>query len=159
ANPVHIEQWGVYAYPEVSKKTGTLNVEVGVENGSAEKTTVTVVNELIANDGKTVAKSSNNVAIAANQSGKIATKIKVNNPKIWDLQHPNLYQLKTTVLKDGKVIDQSTTQTGFRNFTFDANKGFALNGNWMKIKGVCLHHDAGVLGSAVPREVWEGRLK
>ena len=159
ANPVHIAQWGVYAYPEVSKNSGTLNVEVEVENGSAEKSNLTVVNELIANDGKTVAKSSNTVAIAANQSGKIAAKIKVNNPKLWDLENPNLYSLKTTVLKDGKVIDHSTTQTGFRNFTFDANKGFALNGKWMKIKGVCLHHDAGVLGSAVPREVLEGRLK
>lgn len=159
ANPVHIAQWGVYAYPEVSKNKGILNVEVDVENGSAAKTSLTVVNELIANDGKTVAKSTNKVVIAANQSGKIATKINVTNPKLWDLEHPNLYSLKTTVLKEGKVIDHSVTPTGFRNFTFDANKGFALNGKWMKIKGVCLHHDAGVLGSAVPREVLEGRLK
>ncbi len=72
ANPVHIAQWGVYAYPEVSKNTGTLNVEVDVENASAGNTSLTVVNELISNDGKTVAKSTNNVAIAANQSGKIA---------------------------------------------------------------------------------------
>jgi beta-galactosidase len=159
ANPVHIAQWGVYAYPEVSKKTGTLNIEVEVENSSAEKINLNVINELISNDGKTVAKSTNNVSVAANQSGKIATKIKVNNPKLWDLVNPNLYQLKTTVLKAGKVIDHSITQTGFRTFTFDANKGFALNGQWMKVKGVCLHHDAGVLGSAVPREVWEGRLR
>ncbi|MWB94126.1 DUF4982 domain-containing protein [Flavobacterium sp. GA093] len=159
SNPVHIAQWGVYAYPEVNKNKGILNLEVTVENGAAAKANLTVLNELITKDGKTVVKSSNKVEVAANQNSTIATKLNVSNPALWDLEHPNLYQLKTTVLKDGKVIDHSSMQTGFRNFTFDANNGFALNGKWMKMKGVCLHHDAGVLGSAVPRDVWRTRLK
>lgn len=159
ANPVHIAQWGVYAYPEVNKGTGTLNVEVEVENGSAAKSSLTVVNELISKDGKSVAKASSKVEVAGNKTGKILAKINVKNPQLWDLENPNLYQLKTTVLKDGKQIDETVTKTGFRTFTFDPNNGFALNGKWMKMKGVCLHHDAGVLGSAVPREVWETRLK
>ncbi|WP_417941470.1 sugar-binding domain-containing protein [Flavobacterium sp. RS13.1] len=159
ANPVHIAQWGVYAYPEVKKGTGTLNVEVEVENGSASKSALTVINELISKDGKSVAKSSSKVDVAANQNGKISTKLNVKNPQLWDLEHPNLYQLKTTVLKDGKQIDETVTKTGFRKFTFDPNNGFALNDEWMKMKGVCLHHDAGVLGSAVPREVWKTRLQ
>jgi beta-galactosidase len=159
ANPVHIAQWGVYAYPEVKNGNGTLNVEVDVENGSTAKSSLTVVNELISKDGKSVAKTSNKIEVAANKSGKISTKINIKNPQLWDLENPNLYQLKTTVLKDGKQIDETVTKTGFRTFTFDPNNGFALNGKWMKMKGVCLHHDAGVLGSAVPREVWETRLK
>lgn len=159
ANPVHIAQWGVYAYPEVKKGTGTLNIEVEVENSSAAKSSLTVVNELISKDGKSVGKSSSKVEIASNKNGKIATKINVKNPQLWDLENPNLYQLKTTVFKDGKQIDETVTKTGFRDFKFDPNNGFALNGKWMKMKGVCLHHDAGVLGSAVPREVWETRLK
>ncbi len=159
ANPVHIAQWGVYAYPEVKKGTGTLNVEVEVENGSASKSALTVINELISKDGKTVAKSSSKVDVAANQNGKISTKLNIKNPQLWDLDNPNLYQLKTTVLKDGKQIDETVTKTGFRKFTFDPNNGFALNDKWMKMKGVCLHHDAGVLGSAVPREVWKTRLQ
>ncbi|WP_029272579.1 sugar-binding domain-containing protein [Flavobacterium sp. KJJ] len=159
ANPVHIAQWGVYAYPEVNKGTGTLNVEVDVENGSTAKTSLTVINELISKDGKSIAKASSKVEVPANQSGKISAKINVKNPQLWDLENTNLYQLKTTVLKDGKQIDQTITKTGFRTFTFDPNNGFALNGQWMKMKGVCLHHDAGVLGSAVPREVWLTRLK
>lgn len=159
SNPVHIAQWGVYAYPEVKKGTGTLNVEVEVENGSAGKSSLTVVNELISKDGKSVGKSSSKLDVAANKNGKISAKINVKNPQLWDLENPNLYQLKTTVFKDGKQIDETVTKTGFRDFKFDPNNGFALNGKWMKVKGVCLHHDAGVLGSAVPREVWETRLK
>jgi hypothetical protein len=159
SNPVHIAQWGVYAYPEVNKGSGILNVEVALENGSAAKTNLTVVNELLSSDGKVVAKSSQNVLVEGNKENKVATKINLKNPKLWDLENPNLYQLKTTVLKDGKLIDKTVTSTGFRNFTFDSNKGFALNGKWMKMKGVCIHHDAGVLGSAVPRDVLETRLK
>ena len=159
SNPVHIAQWGVYTYPEVTNGTGTLNVEVALENGSSAKTNLTVINELLDNNGKVVAKNSQKVLVEANKENKIATKISVKNPQLWDLEHPNLYQLKTTVLKDGKQIDKTVTSTGFRTFTFDANKGFALNGKWMKMKGVCLHHDAGVLGSAVPKEVLKSRLE
>ena len=159
ANPVHIGQWGVYAYPEVKKGTGTLNVEVVVENASSAKSSVTVLNELVSKDGKVVAKSSQKLDVAAGKEGSVSTKLKVSNVQLWDLTNPNLYTLKTTVLKDGKVIDNTATTTGFRTFTFDPDKGFALNGKWMKMKGVCLHHDAGVLGSAVTRDVWKTRLQ
>ena len=159
ANPVHINQWGVYTYPEVKGNAGTLNVEVEVENGLAKKAGVTVLNELVDKNGKVVAKNSQKLSVAANTKDKVATKLKVSNPQLWTLDTPNLYTLKTTVLQDGKQIDATTTQTGFRTFTFDPDKGFALNGKWMKMKGVCLHHDAGVLGSAVPEEVWRSRLQ
>nr|WP_322625609.1 sugar-binding domain-containing protein [uncultured Flavobacterium sp.] len=159
ANPVHINQWGVYTYPEVKGNAGTLNVEVEVENGLAKKAGVTVLNELVDKNGKVVAKNSQKLSVAANTKDKVATQLKVSNPQLWSLDTPNLYTLKTTVLQDGKQIDATTTQTGFRTFTFDPDKGFALNGKWMKMKGVCLHHDAGVLGSAVPEEVWKSRLQ
>ncbi|RYD88824.1 MAG: glycoside hydrolase family 2, partial [Sphingobacteriales bacterium] len=109
ANPIHIGQWGVYAYPEVNKGNGTLNVEVDVENGSASKSALTVISELIGPDGKSVAKSTDKVQVAANANGKITTSLKVNNAKLWDLNNPNLYTLKTTLVKDGKTIDASTT--------------------------------------------------
>jgi beta-galactosidase len=159
SNPVHITQWGVYAYPEVANGTGILNVEVALANDSSSKTKLTVINELIDNKGKVVGKSSQNVLVEANASNKVNTKISLKNPSLWNLENPNLYQLKTTVLNEGKLIDKTLTTTGFRNFTFNANKGFALNGKSMKMKGVCLHHDAGVLGSAVPRDVLKTRLE
>ncbi len=159
ANPVHIAQWGVYAYPEINKSTGILNIEVALENGANAKANLTVVNELLDNTGKAVGKSSQNILVEANTANKVATKISLKNPKMWNLENPNLYQLKTTVTSEGKIIDKSITTTGFRSFTFDANKGFALNGKSMKMKGVCLHHDAGVLGSAVPRDVLKTRLQ
>ena len=158
ADPVHIAQWGVYAYPVVEKNRGTLKVEVEVKNGSSAPAALTVINELFDNTGKKVASSSKKVNINSNANGLINTDLKVNKPMLWSIDQPTLYTLTTKVLKDGKEIDSSSTSTGFRTFNFDPNKGFALNGEWMKVKGVCIHHDAGVLGSAVPREVWKRRL-
>lgn len=159
ANPIHIAQWGVFAYPEsVSDKRANLKVEVEIENGTTNNSSLTVTNELFSPAGKAVSKVSKKISVPANQKNKISVEMKIRNPQLWSIDNPNLYQLKTTVLKDGKVADKTTTATGFRSYTFDPDKGFALNGNWMKVKGVCLHHDAGVLGSAVPREVWKRRL-
>ena len=67
--------------------------------------------------------------------------------------------MKTELFADDKRLDGSETKVGLRTLEFNPNKGFALNGRWMKVKGVCLHHDAGVLGAVVPPEVWERRLK
>ena len=158
ANPVHISQWGVYAYPQQTKKGYNLNIEVELENDSKENTVLTVVNELYAPDGKMVVKDTKNTSVSSSQKNTIKTALSVNKPQLWSLDNPALYILKTTVLKNGKVIDKSSTTTGFRSYTFDPDKGFALNGKWMKMKGVCIHHDAGVLGSAVPKEVWKRRL-
>lgn len=159
ANPLHIAQWGVFVYPEtVSAKQAMLTVEVEIDNAVVKTADLVIINELLSADGKMVAKNTAKLKMTPQQN-KLTTKLKVNNPQLWDLNNPYLYQLKTTVQKDGKVVDQTTTTTGIRSYTFDPDKGFALNGKWMKMKGVCIHHDAGVLGSAVPREVLERRLQ
>lgn len=159
ANPTHIAQWGVYAYPVVEKQQSSLNVEVEIDNDASQTASVTIANELISPEGRSVSMGTKSLKILAKEKGKVSQLLKVSNPKLWSVNAPHLYTLKTTVTKNGKIIDQSTTKTGFRTFTFDPNKGFALNNQWMKMKGVCLHHDAGVLGAAVPREVWRRRLQ
>lgn len=161
ANPIHIAQWGVYTYPEATKSGYKLNIQVDVENTQGASQTLEVVNELYSPQGKLVAKGSKKAKITGAKSaeGVFTTALDVKNPELWSLNKPALYTLKTKVLSGGRILDETTTVTGFRTFTFDPNKGFALNGEWMKVKGVCLHHDAGVLGSAVPREVWKRRLE
>ena len=159
ANPVHIAQWGIYAYPEKVKNGYKLNVEVEIQNEEKENVSLSVLNELYDATGKLVAKDRKKLTAKPGKENKLVTSLAVKNPALWSLSEPNLYTLKTTVLKDGTVTDRTSTRTGFRFYTFDPDKGFALNGEWMKMKGVCIHHDAGVLGSAVPREVWKRRLE
>jgi hypothetical protein len=156
ANPVHIAQWGVYVYP---KNNRTLSVETKIVNESNKNQNLTIRSELISPDGKTLAKSDKKLSVFAAQNNKSTVDLHIKNPQLWSLETPNLYTLKTTVLQGKTVVDETATLTGFRTFTFDADKGFFLNGENLKVKGICLHHDAGVLGSAVPREVLERRLK
>ena len=90
---------------------------------------------------------------------RLTVDLKVKNPHRWSLDDPYLYTLRTELVSDGIKIDGAETRVGLRTLGFDPDKGFALNGKWMKVKGVCLHHDAGVLGSVVPEEVWRRRLE
>ncbi|MDO4562365.1 MAG: glycoside hydrolase family 2 TIM barrel-domain containing protein [Clostridia bacterium] len=90
---------------------------------------------------------------SGNEIARGGSVLEVSNPNLWSPEQPYLYTLKTSVGDDCEE-----TVFGIRSFEFDADKGFFLNGKPMKIKGVCLHHDAGCLGAAVPKEVWRRRL-
>ena len=156
ANPVHIAQWGVFCSTQsADNRTATLTVETETESGSGTKVDLTIVQQLLTSDGKEVARSTRRT----NAGEKVSQKLTVRNPLLWSTQQPNLYRLHTTLLHNGKTIDEATTTIGIRTFTFDPDRGFALNGQWIKMKGVCIHHDAGVLGAVVPREVWKRRLE
>jgi beta-galactosidase len=86
------------------------------------------------------------------ESGKIAecaAKVQIANPKLWDTKNPNLYTAITTIEQNGKIVDQYETVFGIRTVKFDADKGFFLNGEHVKLNGVCDHHDLGALGTAI----------
>nr|MBR4281109.1 DUF4982 domain-containing protein [Clostridia bacterium] len=84
--------------------------------------------------------------------------IEVENPSLWSCDAPYLYTLKAKCIADGGVTDETEVRFGIRTIRFDADTGFYLNGVNMKLKGFCVHHDAGCLGAAVPKTVWKRRL-
>lgn len=84
--------------------------------------------------------------------------VTVDSPELWEFGHPYLYTLKTEVIKDGEITDSLKTRFGIRDLRFDPDHGFFCNGKHTKLLGVCVHHDAGTLGAAVPPEVWRRRL-
>jgi len=156
--PVHIAQWGVYAWPEVKENGGTLHVQVELANETRTPAEVMVLNELLSPAGEMVATNIAPLTIAANNNARMQLALDVDTPLLWHIEHPDLYSLRTSIHKRGEWIDGALTRTGFRTFTFDPDHGFALNGEWMKVKGVCLHHDAGVVGAEVYPEIWRRRL-
>lgn len=158
SNPIHLDLWGVYCYPELTNKGADLKIETNIKNESNSATSLKIVQELVDPLGKIVGKSNATIKVLANEKIMVPSTIKVSKPQLWSLESPILYSLKTTISENGKVVDSSTVRTGFRKFTFDPNKGFALNDKWMKMKGICFHHDAGVLGAEVYKEVWKRRL-
>ncbi|QNL47987.1 glycoside hydrolase family 2 protein [Olivibacter sp. SDN3] len=160
-HPVHIDLWGIgYETKLVKGNSANLAIATKIRNTGTEKATLTVMQEIKERDSeKLIVKKQGKTTVNGGETTELALDVTVPAAKLWSVAEPNLYTLRTTVQLDGKTIDEESTAIGIRTTTFDADKGFALNGEWMKMKGVCIHHDAGVLGAAVPREVWERRLK
>lgn len=157
APEVHLAQWGTgYAATKITNAQANVAVEVAVDNAAAAKGGLQVKVEMFDANGKSVAKR--NAAVKTAEGAKTTLNLSVAKPHRWTLDDPYLYTIKTQLVMGGKVIDGNEIKAGIREIKFDANKGFALNGNWMKVKGVCLHHDAGTLGAVVPEAVWERRL-
>ncbi|MBR5109481.1 MAG: DUF4982 domain-containing protein, partial [Clostridia bacterium] len=86
-------------------------------------------------------------------------RLRVASPRRWSPEDPYLYTLCGETEKNGVVTDREEIPFGVRTAVFDANRGFFLNGENMKLRGVCVHHDAGCLGAAVPESVWRIRLE
>ena len=154
APDVHLAQWGTaYRLTRINGKKAEVEVDVETTDNRATQSPMTLqaTVELSDANGKVVAKTS--TAIGPQQ--KKTVKLTVSNPQRWTLDRPYLYTL-TTRLSNG---DQSIVKAGLRSLEFSPDRGFALNGQWMKVKGVCIHDDAGVLGTAVPAEVWRRRIR
>lgn len=89
---------------------------------------------------------------------KTVQEISVDSPLLWDLESPNLYEIKSQLIKDGVIVDEISTKFGFREIKFDAENGLFLNGKNIKLKGVCMHHDHACVGAAIPDEIHEYRI-
>lgn len=158
-NPVHIPEWGQYiTTPAVSPELSEMKVVTDVVNTGNQSSEVVVMHELFDKVGKKVAGSQSVVSLKPGKATNDQT-FKVNNVWLWSPRCPVLYTLKTSIIQNKKVLDVKTTQTAFRSLKFSAETGFWLNGIKTKFRGVCLHHDAGNLGAAVPDDVLYRRLK
>lgn len=158
ANPIHINLWGVTYRAEIENDAATILVNTTLES-SIETSSIKVVHELYNSNGQKVASVSKSGNVNAKALTDFSQNMKLKSPELWSINSPYLYTLKTKVYKGTQLIDESTIQAGLRKTEFDPNKGFFLNGVNTKIKGVCLHHDAGVLGAAATKSVWRTRLE
>ena len=135
---LHIAENGVFVTtPEVSAAKAKMQVEVTVQNKSQADRNATVV----------VGGSQLMVAVKAGESKTVSTTLYVNNPRLWSPESPTLYEAKVELKENGTTIDNATAKYGIRSFSFDAEKGFVLNGKPLLINGACVHHDDGVLGA------------
>jgi beta-galactosidase len=160
-DPVHVERWGVYVTtPVVTASSADVHVRSTVRNGSDRKETVVVVrSRIFASDDTPVGSAEAQIVLEADASSETSAIIQVDNPQLWSIHSPTMYRVVTTVVADGQVVDETVTPFGIRTIAFGADDGFLLNGQRVKINGVCLHHDGGCVGASVPERVWERRLE
>ncbi|WP_157208956.1 glycoside hydrolase family 2 TIM barrel-domain containing protein [Mariniflexile maritimum] len=157
---LHIPVWGTFiTTPKVSNQNATVQLNIQVKNGFTSKENIIVSTKIIDANETVVASAKSKLKIGPDSESEVIQHINIHKPKLWNLENPHVYKAITSIIKSDKEIDTYTSTFGIRTIQFDANTGFFLNGENMKIKGVCLHHDGGLVGAAVPKGVWKRRLQ
>ena len=158
-DPVHIAHWGTFVTtPEVAAEAATVRVETTVENEAGADRAGTLESEIWSGQDL-VARGSTPMSIAGRAHATLVQSLRVPAPHRWTLEAPVLYTLRQRVRVGADTVDETETPFGVRTARFDAAAGFFLNDQPVKLKGVCVHEDAGSLGVAVPAAVWERRLR
>lgn len=156
---VHVASWGTHVTtPEVSQQSATIEVKTRVRNEGARAGEVLLVTTIEDGEGKAVASAESAHAIDPGQEYRFEQTARIGDPKLWSPEAPYLYSVVSRVKIAGAVVDEYRSPLGVRFFSFDPDKGFFFNGTKTLIKGVCIHHDAGCLGAAVPDRALERRL-
>jgi beta-galactosidase len=159
-DPLHVITDGVYANP-VRQPDGhwTIPVEITVENTGTQVAQANVDVSVVDPDGKEVARQSAGASVNPLAQTVAKLSIPVAHPHLWSIDDPALYHVKTVVERDNLPVDSITTSCGFRTIRFDPDKGFFLNDQSVKIKGVCNHQDHAGVGVAIPDSIIAFRLR
>jgi beta-galactosidase len=160
-NDVHAEPWStVVTTPRVSAETSVVHVETTVANESAHATETAVKFQLTDPEGKNVSDATAVVTkeVPAYGTMMFAADVVVAKPERWDVSNPKLYAADVQIAVAKKIVDDDHASFGIREFHFDPDTGFWLNGRNFKIKGAAMHIDGGAVGIAVPIAVYERRL-
>jgi|LSQX01.3.fsa_nt_gb beta-galactosidase len=160
ADPLHIAQWGTYiTTPVVDSLMASVIVKTNLENHHGVTQKAVLKSQIIDSHKMVVAEIETPISVQANGNKEIAQTLSVKDPQLWSVDSPTMYRLRSTITLNQNITDQLDTPFGIRSIEYDAMKGFLLNGEQVKMNGVCLHHDAGCLGAAVPELVWERRFQ
>ncbi len=157
--PVHIAHNGLaIATSQVSKETVAVSVRATVENKDNIEHTITVALRLLDPHGKTVATATLQRIVAKGDSLDFDQTLSVVHPELWSIDTPIRYRLVSDVIANSRIVDEINTPFGIRFITIDADHGFRLNGKTIKLRGGCVHHDNGCLGSAAYDRAEERRV-
>lgn len=154
---VQVPVWGTYVTtPDVDRDRASVRLETSVEGLKTGQKGVTISTEIIDPQGNVIADDSTPYYY---HGQPYVQNFLVNKPQLWSPESPSLYTARTKVAVDGKVTDTYDTRFGIRKLEFIPEKGFFLNGEPTKFKGVCNHHDLGPLGAAVNRSALRHQLE
>lgn len=160
-NHLQVSQWGTYVTTNLtdsSKATVTIRVIINNTYKVPKKGSLySFISHSL--EGYRDTSSRTPFTINPGESKEITQTIQIKSPALWSVNNPVLYPVRTWIYLNNDLVDQYVTKVGIRDIRFDAANGFLLNGKRVKLNGVCLHHDAGSVGAAVPIEVWKRRLE
>lgn len=156
---LHVAKWGTYiTTPKVGKKSATVRVETTVQNDNEAQKTGILVTEIFDPAGEKVGEAITGISLGGSGEMNIVQEVEVRNPKLWDLDEPNLYTAKTGIKQGRRTVDTYETAFGIRTIKF-TKEGFFLNGKHVLIKGTCNHQDFAGIGIALPDSINEYKIK
>ncbi|MGM0473867.1 MAG: glycoside hydrolase family 2 TIM barrel-domain containing protein [Bacteroidota bacterium] len=159
-DPLHVTRHGIYVTtPDVTVSWATVNIRTRMENSSSALRRATLRSAILDAQGEEITAEEIPIALQEGRQETFTQQLALQDPRFWSVETPSLYTLQTDLVEEGNLVDRVTTPFGVRTIEYDADKGFILNGEQVKMKGVCLHHDGGPVGAAVPARVWERRLE
>lgn len=148
-NPVYIDLWGVYiSTPQVSEDNAIVQIETKVVNSSSVNSSLVVSLKILNPIGELVSKAEFPLEIEKEQRSVVLQKLEISKPEPWSVDNPILYTALIQLINGNKVIDSINQKFGIRSISFSPENGFLLNGENVLLKGCCIHHDNGILGSA-----------
>lgn len=160
ADPAHIPFYGVHVLTtNISKSAATVSVLTTVKNDRGADATVKLRAWLVGPNGKTTKPQEVEIQVPASKQLEFTQEFSVSKPVLWSLNNPALYRAEVEVVDNGKILDHSGATFGIRTLRFTATNGFELNGEVVKLKGGCMHHDDGPLGSATIDRAEERRVQ
>ncbi len=146
---LRIPTHGVFVtMPDVSKDSATVNVEVSVENGSTTEKRSNVHVRLIDGNDSVAGETQAPISVPAGNGTKTTCELKIANQHIWSPADPHLYRVEVAIEVDRQIADSTWLPIGVRKVEIDAAQGLRVNGESIKLRGGCVHHDNGPLGSA-----------
>ena len=157
---LHLAQWGTFVTtPKVANNTAEIQIETTLQNDTGAPSTVWLESKILAPDGQVAGSVASLAQVEKGTSRQLIQHLSIQHPQPWSVEKPTRYTLRSRLATGGTWVDETATPFGIRTARFDPNLGFFLNEKPLKLKGVCIHHDAGCLGAAVPEKVLERRLR
>ncbi|MFI3206064.1 MAG: glycoside hydrolase family 2 TIM barrel-domain containing protein [Clostridia bacterium] len=156
---INIPVWGLYfTTPFITKEKAVVDGEITIINNEAVDARVFADISISDKDGNVVENRKLERFLLAGQKEVLKGQFEIANPIFWDIDDPHQYTVSVKLAVDGKEIQEEKLKIGIRTSEFDTEEGFFLNGRHLNIYGCCLHHDGGLVGAAVPDDVWRRRL-
>ncbi len=157
---LHVPIWGIFiTTPTITQNNAIANIKTDIKNNSKSDADFDLRIQIYDYQDKLVSDATKQYTIKSKESIKLDSDVDIANPLFWSIESPKMYKAVVSLLKEGTIIDTNEVPFGIRKIKFDVDKGFFLNDVNVAIKGVCLHHDGGLVGAAVPKDVWRRRLQ
>ena len=158
-NKLHVANWGTFvSTPKVSQKSALVKIETKINNDYDKDKKFKLVSRIVDAEGYVAAQTADDLTLKAGTQQTFTQQVELSRPKLWDLDSPYLYKVYSEIVAEDETVDVYKTRFGVRTFYFDAQKGFFLNGKYVKLRGFNAHYDMPALGTALPERVLRDQM-